>query len=338
MKVIIYLTVIFLFTSCNVSEDKNAAASADSSLIEDNTITNLYDSFGKKIDGLTKDFGFSALVKYKGKLILFDSGTNADILQSNVEALGIDLSKVDLAIASHVHGDHINGFDYLLSVNPDVKIYFPSDFFGGAPIHFNAAGKEKEVVDSLPEEMRYFDGEKLDFDIVQSGRYWNANVEFVKENMEIEPGIRLIFTRSPFLGYCSNYPSIAEMSAMSDGDEQTDNNDTKYAGMPELSLSLDTEAGEVLIVGCSHSSVQNILMETMRVTENEISLLAGGYHMLPYGREELNLVANQLKNEFEVKQVAPAHCTGHLAFKILRDTYGENYLFAGLGETLHFIR
>ena len=52
--------------------------------------------------------------------------------------------------------DHINGFDYLLSVNPEVKIYFPSDFFGGAPIQFRVEGKEKEVADFLPVHMRYF--------------------------------------------------------------------------------------------------------------------------------------------------------------------------------------
>ncbi len=309
---------------------------SEKSVIADNTFTNLYDAFGKNRDGLTKDFGFSALIKYKGKLILFDSGTNADILKRNVETLGIDLAKVEIAIASHVHGDHINGFDYLLAVNPDVKIYFPSDFFGGAPIHFSVEGKEKEVMDSLPQEMRYFDGEKLDFEIVQSGRFWKANIEYVKENREIEPGLRLIFTRSPFLGYCSRYPSVTEMSAMSDGNEQIDNSDTKYAGMPELSLSLDGEAGEILIVGCSHSSVQTIVKETKRVTSREIALLAGGYHMLPYDRAELNVVAKQLKYDFGVKQVAPAHCTGHLAFKILQDVYAENYLFAGLGETVAF--
>jgi len=108
---------------------------------------------------------------------------------------------------------------------------------------------------------------------------------------------------------------------------------------PQLSvstLSLKTEPGEVLLVGCSHSSVQNIIKEAIRLTDNQVSLLAGGYHLLPYDRNELNTVAKQLKNEYQVKRVAPAHCTGHLAFKILLDAYGDNYLFAGLGETIAF--
>jgi 7,8-dihydropterin-6-yl-methyl-4-(beta-D-ribofuranosyl)aminobenzene 5'-phosphate synthase len=143
--------------------------------------------------------------------VLFDAGTNADILKSNVGSLGIDLASVDYAIASHAHGDHINGFDYLLEVNPQVKIYLPFDFFTGAKVNLNVAGQERNIADSLPVEMQYFGGEKdLNLTINQSGRFWKANVEYVKENTELEEGVKLISTRSPFLGYGSKYPSMAE--------------------------------------------------------------------------------------------------------------------------------
>ena len=192
--------VIFSVYSCQrpVNESVVTNQKESISVIEDYTITNLYDAFGRTKDGLTKDFGFSALIKYKGKLILFDAGTNAAILKNNVEALGIDLKTVDFAIGSHAHGDHLNGFDYLLQVNPNVKIYLPFDFYIGANISFNVEGKEKMVRDSLPEEMQYFGGEENNLDLIinQSGRFWQANVEYVKENIELEPGIKLIFTRS----------------------------------------------------------------------------------------------------------------------------------------------
>jgi 7,8-dihydropterin-6-yl-methyl-4-(beta-D-ribofuranosyl)aminobenzene 5'-phosphate synthase len=66
---------------------------------------------------LVKDFGFSAILKYNGKIILFDSGSNANIFKQNVTTLGIDLKQVDIAVASHSHFDHISGFDYLIEVN-----------------------------------------------------------------------------------------------------------------------------------------------------------------------------------------------------------------------------
>ncbi len=340
MRKLIYVLniAIIALSSCQPPNTQKAGLVQNEpvSVIEDYTITNLYDAFGKPKDGLTKDFGFSALIKYNGKLILFDAGTNADILKNNVTTLGIDLKEIDFAIGSHAHGDHLNGFDYLLQVNPNVKIYLPFDFYTGAKINFNVEGKEIAVQDSLPEEMQYFGGRDSDLNLIinQSGRFWNANVQFVKVNMEIEPGVKLISTQSPYLGYGSKYPSVAEVAGLGSIDDTADEDEIKFAGLPELSLSLSTDEGEVLVVGCSHSSVQKIIQETVGYTNAEINLLYGGYHMLPYGREEVNTIASQLKNDFGVKRIAPAHCTGHLAFKILKDTYGDDYVFAGLGERI----
>jgi 7,8-dihydropterin-6-yl-methyl-4-(beta-D-ribofuranosyl)aminobenzene 5'-phosphate synthase len=63
----------------------------------------LYDAFGKPSD-MTKDWGFSGLIEYRGKRILF--GNNAEIFAYNVEAKGIDLTTLDFVVASHRHGDH----------------------------------------------------------------------------------------------------------------------------------------------------------------------------------------------------------------------------------------
>ncbi len=341
MKKIVFLMAIFIgIYSCqDISTDKTNSTPLNqitSNNIQDNSMTNLYDAFGKEHAGLIKDFGFSALIKYKGQLILFDSGTDADILKNNAKVLGIDLSTIDFAVGSHAHGDHINGFDYLLSVNPNVKIYLPSDFFIGGTIDFNIAGKEENIKDSIPIEMRYFGGEKTKIQLKQSGRFWNANVEYIKENTLIAEGIQLLHTRSPFLGYCSNYPSLDEINTHHNKESKSSNQNTKYTGLPELSLSLQTQDGEVLVVGCSHSSVQSIVRESQKVSNRPIALLAGGFHLLPYDRNSLKNVAFQLQSELEVKQVAPTHCTGHLAFKILKEQYKEKYIFAGLGESILF--
>ena len=331
---------IILIVSCQQHHKASKVSNdiKEKSNIENYTITNFYDAFGKTQEGLFKDFGFSALIKYNGKLILFDAGTNADILKNNVNALGIDLKEVDFAIGSHAHGDHLNGFDYLLKVNPNVKIYLPFDFYVGAHIGFNIEGKERNIKDSLPEEMRYFGAasDNLDITLEQSGRFWNANVTFIKENEEIHEGISLIATRSPYLGYGSKYPSVDEMKGFGDTNTKQNSKEIKFVGLPELSLSLSTGAGEVLVVGCSHSSVQKIIQETKKYKNQPIELVYGGYHMLPYNRLEINKITAQLKNELEVKKIAPAHCTGHLAFKILKDNYKENYIFAGLGERIKF--
>src|SRR5499433_1168652 len=80
-------------------------------------ITVLYDAFGKT-STMKKDWGFSALIEYGGKRILFDTGNNAEIFAHNVEAKGIDLRQLDFAIVSHRHGDHTSGLNHLLKINP----------------------------------------------------------------------------------------------------------------------------------------------------------------------------------------------------------------------------
>ena len=296
-----------------------------------NHIVNLYDAFGPRREGLTQDFGFSALIRYEGTTILFDSGTNADILRSNAAALGIDLAEVDVAVASHAHFDHVNGFDHLLEVNPDVKLYFPADLYWGMNTDFDVAGPEADVASTLPDEQRYFGGTTERFRFRQTGRFWRANVEFVSDHTEIGPGMTLIATRSPFVGYFTRYPTIGglETQAGTIGDART-------IDLPELSLNLASPTGDVLLVGCSHSQVETIVRSTADHLGRSIGLVFGGYHMLPYTSDEIREVASRMKEELAVAGVAPAHCSGHAAFKVFREVYGEHYRMAGLGTTTPF--
>ena len=127
-----------------------APAYAESSIAQ---ITVLYDAFGKT-STMRKDWGFSALIEYGGKRILFDTGNNADIFAHNVDAKGIDLKQLDFAVVSHRHGDHTSGLNHLLKVNPAVKIYAPQENFGV----FGAAlpGTFYRRNESLPSDMRLF--------------------------------------------------------------------------------------------------------------------------------------------------------------------------------------
>jgi len=89
-------------------------------------VTILYDAFGESKER-TKDWGFSALVEHNGKRILFDTGNGAAILEHNVKALGVDLTKLDFVVISHRHADHTTGLKYVLKVNPNFTVYVPAD-------------------------------------------------------------------------------------------------------------------------------------------------------------------------------------------------------------------
>ena len=61
---------------------------------------------------------------------MFDTGNDADIFAANVKAKGVDLKTLDFVVLSHRHSDHMAGLNYVLSVNPTVKIYAPKEGFG----------------------------------------------------------------------------------------------------------------------------------------------------------------------------------------------------------------
>ena len=287
------------------------------------TLTNAYDAFGKETRGLTHDFGFSTVIEYRGKTILFDSGTDARVFEKNIKALRLDLRQIDIAIVSHGHYDHIGGFDYLLSVNPNVIIYSPNDFFSlGAPITFPFRETEPEAAATLPREMRYFGGEKIieGMRTVPTGRFWKSKVEFLSEAREVSPGVTIVPTTSTLMGTFIKYPPFEEHP--------------QFIGLPELSLSLATDKGDIVISGCSHSTIEAIVRETKRVRKEKVYMVVGGFHLIPYKREYIEDLALRMKNEYGVDSVAPAHCTGQLGFSIFRKVFGDRYRFFGLGETI----
>src|SRR4029079_15270015 len=115
-------------------------------------ITVLYDAFGA-MTAMKKDWGFAALVEVGGRRILFDTGNNPDVFAQNVRSAGVDLGKIDFAVMSHRHGDNMGGLTYLLSRNPNVKIYAPQEGFGvyGASLPGSFYRKDE----SLSRDMRY---------------------------------------------------------------------------------------------------------------------------------------------------------------------------------------
>jgi 7,8-dihydropterin-6-yl-methyl-4-(beta-D-ribofuranosyl)aminobenzene 5'-phosphate synthase len=262
-------------------------------------VTILYDAFGSR-RGLTRDWGYAALVEYGGKRILFDTGNNAEIFARNVRALGVDLRRLDFVVVSHRHGDHTAGINYLLRVNPQVKIYAPREGFGV----FGAAlpGTFYRRDSTLPDSMRYFNTappEELTF-----GTPWpEANFNWVDSLTEVAPGVAIIST-------VSKNPGTLELR--------------------ELSLAIRTPKGIVLLVGCSHPGIETIL-EASRPWGDHVHLIFGGLHLVTSPDTAVTRVVMSLHDRWRVDQIAPGHCTGEPAFAALKQIFGARYVYAGLG-------
>jgi len=262
--------------------------------------TIIYDAFGNS-ENLKKDWGFSALIEYSGKKILFDTGNNSKIFAANTKALDVDLKDLDFVVISHRHGDHTSGLSHLLKVNPKVKIYAPAELFGvfGSTI---PKGFYKSV-DGLPESMRYFDGEEPE--AIPTGSPWSeANFVFVDTKVQVAPGIFIIPT-------VSNVKGTLELR--------------------ELTLAIESPLGLVLVVGCSHPGIEEILTAAS-AGNSHVFMLLGGLHLVKTPDAEIEQLANALHDKWKIDRVAPGHCTGEPAFAKLKQVFGPSYLYAGLGS------
>jgi 7,8-dihydropterin-6-yl-methyl-4-(beta-D-ribofuranosyl)aminobenzene 5'-phosphate synthase len=205
---------------------------------------------------------------------------------------------------SHRHGDHTSGLNHLLKVNPGVKIYAPQENFGvfGAALPSTFYRRNE----SLPADMRYFDGRPPE--TLRFGSPWpEANFAWITKTTEVAPGFHLILLNGTW---------------------------GVDLEVKEISLAIDTPDGIVLVVGCSHSTIEKIV-DTARSTLNKpVHLILGGTHLLPAKDDQISGIAASLRDNWNVRYIAPVHCTGEPAFAILKQTFGDRYIYAGLGTTV----
>jgi 7,8-dihydropterin-6-yl-methyl-4-(beta-D-ribofuranosyl)aminobenzene 5'-phosphate synthase len=291
--------VFLLFITCAATISAAPMASAAAGNAQ---ITVLYDAFGKA-STMQKDWGYAAFVEYRGKRILFDTGNNPDILAQNAKAKDVDLTKLDFVVMSHRHGDHMGGLTYLLKVNPTVKIYAPKEGFGVYGADLPSSFYRKDA--SLPQEQRYYDGTPPE--VMRFGSAWlGANLQLVDKNIEIAPDIHLI-------ALVSDKPGTLELR--------------------ELSLAINTPDGMVIVVGCSHPGIDQII-ESATAINPRIHFIAGGFHLVVAPDPDIEKTVTALHDRFRVEYVAPGHCTGEPAFTALKKAFGDHYIYAGLGTTL----
>ena len=90
-------------------------------------ITTVYDNYQVNPD-LSTAWGFGCVIRTPQTDILFDTGGDSSILLANMEKMSINPEDIDIAVISHIHGDHVGGLDGFLERNGKVKVYIPASF------------------------------------------------------------------------------------------------------------------------------------------------------------------------------------------------------------------
>jgi len=101
----------------------------------------------------------------------------------------------------------------------------------------------------------------------------------------------------------------------------------------EQSLVIETSRGLVVITGCAHPGVVNVVREAKDLLDGDVHLVLGGFHLCWMNLLQVRSIAEGVKEE-GVERVAPCHCSGDLARSTFEKAYGENFILVGVGRRL----
>lgn len=101
----------------------------------------------------------------------------------------------------------------------------------------------------------------------------------------------------------------------------------------EQSLVIVTDMGLIVITGCAHPGLVDIVEQIQTISQENILLLMGGFHRMYDMAPGIRKIARRLKTA-GVEFVAPSHCSGSEAMNIFSKTFGRHAIESGLGRTI----
>lgn len=240
-------------------------------------------------EDLGSEHGLSLFIETGETRLLFDMGQSG-LFAENARKLGVDLASAELAVLSHGHYDHGGGLPVFLKLNEHAPVYLSEYAFDEC---HNAEGKYIGLDPGLKSEPR---------------------LVFTGEEKELSPCLRLYACN----GRERKHPlDSAGLTVRREGKLLPD-------GFRHEQYLLIEEAGKrVLISGCSHKGVLNLL-DWFRP-----DVLVGGFHLMKQPADEALAPYAEALSAFGA-ELFTCHCTGVAQFSWLRKRLpGLRYLSTG---------
>jgi 7,8-dihydropterin-6-yl-methyl-4-(beta-D-ribofuranosyl)aminobenzene 5'-phosphate synthase len=98
----------------------------------------------------------------------------------------------------------------------------------------------------------------------------------------------------------------------------------------EQALVIKTSEGLVVLTGCSHPGIVDMVKTAKRIGHGEVLLVTGGFHLMRSRRSHVERVIDELKR-LGVQRVGPSHCTGERAMEMFERAWGADFVDLGCG-------
>jgi len=259
------------------------------------------------------EWGFSALVEADGHRVLLDTGAHPDTVLKNARDLNVDLSDVQEVVLTHNHWDHVTG---LLTLRREIVKKNPTAM---SVVHV-----AKGIFFSRPST----DGEDNPMIAIRK-EFEDLGGRFIEhsDGADIFPGAWLT----------GPVPrKFPERNWSVTGKVQTPGGLVEDTIPEDQSLVLSTTQGLIVVTGCGHAGIINILSYAgTKFPALPVHAIIGGLHLFPASDEQLDWTADEFK-QFKVSNLLGAHCTGIEAVYRLRQRAGltrKSAIVGSVGST-----
>lgn len=261
-------------------------------------------------DELGSEHGLSLYIETTRHKLLFDTGATS-LFARNAKFLDIDLSLVDTAFLSHAHYDHGGGLKAFLHLNNKAKIYAGEEAFGSYFANEKSAKKYIGLDQSL---------------------FPNDRFVFIKKRLKVDEELELFSgVKRKRLNPAGNADILKKI-----GEDYVEDD---FAH--EVNLTIREGGKTVLITGCAHCGIVNIL-EHMRSEEGIVpDVVIGGFHLSNPARggnerpETVNEIAAFLQS-LKAKYYT-CHCTGLESYNRLKTVMGNAIEYLSGGRTFEIL-
>jgi len=272
-------------------------------------ITTLIENNSDENNTLLNEHGLSLYIEIDQMKILFDTGQSGDFIK-NAEKLKIDLNNLDYVILSHGHYDHSSGIIQLVENKKNsFKLIVGNGFFN-------------EKYKLLESDEYKFNGNSFDEKFININ---NISTKYINQDS---------FNITKDISLFSNFERRTDFEILNKKFYIKQNDEYVLDDFSdEIALAVKTEKGLVVILGCSHVGVVNILKTIIKRTGMPIYAVMGGSHLIEADELRLNNTIKFLK-ESDISILRLSHCTGENAIREIRYEFGNKFIYNNTGNVI----
>ena len=257
------------------------------------------------------EHGFSAYIETEQGNYLFDTGSGHSVVRNSLE-LNKDLRTIEKIFLSHGHFDHTGGLPEVLKLKGRVDVHAHAHVFLDRIHVMKDNEKETKKFVGLPYKKKYLES-------------LGAHFIFNKDFTEVLKGVFLTGEVPRKTSFEKPDPVLfSEIDGKTEQDIFSD----------DQSLILDTKKGLILVLGCAHSGMINIINYVIDKTgKDKFYAILGGTHLDFLTPEQLEESIKILKKT-KIEKMGVCHCTGMRAAFRLQQEFGDRFFYGHVGSSL----